>query len=98
MMVFHVPNNITAYIKCGSGSACGNIEEVAGFSAWFSCPVCAYRICSGCASVDVPDFANKNKFGVENLLVRQFAQFEIKKPPLKETQDGDSALPGLVPA
>ena len=102
MMVFHVPNNVSSYIKCASTSACEKREPgLAGFSAWYSCPVCAYRICSGCASVDVPDFANKNKFSGENLLVRQFAQFGTegkKQPPLKEIQDGDSALPGLVPA
>ena len=101
MMVFHVPNNVSSYIKCGSESACDQREDTAGFAAWYSCPVCAYRICSGCAAVDVPDFANKNKFSVENLLVRQFAQFGTegkKQPPLKETQEGDSALPGLVPA
>ena len=100
-MVFHVPNNVSSYIKCGSESACELREDVAGFAAWYSCPVCAYRICSGCASVDVPDFANKNKSTVENLLAKQFAQFgtqQRKKPPPNETQDGGSALPGLVPA
>ena len=100
MMVFHVPNNVSAYIKCGSTSACEKREPgMAGFSAWYSCPVCAYRICSGCASVDVPDFANKNKFSVENLLVTQFAQFgtqQKKKPPVKEKHDGHSPLPGQV--
>ena len=96
MMVFHVPTNVSAYIKCGSESACDLREDTAGFAAWYSCPVCAYRICTGCASVDVPDFANKNKFTVENLLVKQFKQFG--KPPVKETQDTESALPGSVPA
>ena len=101
MMNFHVPKNVSSYIKCGSESACELREDTAGFSAWYSCPVCAYRICSGCASVDVPDFANKNEFSVENLLVKQFGQFGAqgkKKAPMKETQDGDSPLPGLVPA
>ena len=99
MMLFHVPNNVSSYIKCGSESACKLREDTAGFAAWFSCPVCAYRICSGCASVDVPDFANKDKFSVENLLSSQFAQFgskEKNKPPVKETQDGNSPLPGQV--
>ena len=101
MMKFHVPDNVSSYIKCSSQSNCKEKDCVAGFAAWYSCPVCAYRICSGCASVDVPDFANKNKFSVENLLVTQFAQFgtqQKKKPPVKETQDAESALPGLVPS
>ena len=100
MMKFHVPNNVSSYIKCGSESACKEKDMVAGFAAWYSCPVCAYRICSGCAAVDVPDFVdNKNKFSVENLLTKQFAQFgtEGKKPPtMKETQGGHSPLPGQV--
>ena len=99
MMVFHVPNNVSSYIKCGSESACDLREDTAGFAAWYSCPVCAYRICTGCASVDVPDFANKDKFSVENLLSSQFAQFatkEKKKPPVKEKHDGHSPLPGQV--
>ena len=99
MMVFHVPTNVSSYIKCGSESACELREDTAGFSAWYSCPVCAYRICSGCASVDVPDLVDKNKFSVENLLSKQFSQFETqkkKKLPLKETQDGHSPLPGQV--
>ena len=99
MMKFHVPDNVSSYIKCSSQSACEKKDLVAGFAAWFSCPVCAYRICSGCASVDVPDFANKDKFSVENLLSSQFAQFGTKeknKPPVKETQDGNSPLPGQV--
>merc|ERR1739848_77269 len=81
MMVFHVPDNVSSYIKCGSQSNCKEKDLVAGFAAWYSCPVCAYRICSGCASVDVPDFANKNKdkFSVENLLSSQFAQFATKE-------------------
>ena len=87
MMVFHVPDNVCSDIKCGSESACDQAEDTGGFAAWYSCPVCAYRICSGCASGDI--------------LIRQFAQFgteEKKKTPLKETQDGDSAIPGLVTA
>ena len=97
MMKFHVPNNVSSYIKCSSESACKEKDVVAGFAAWYSCPVCAYRICSGCASVDVPDFANKNKSSVENLLVQQFAKFgapQEKKP----SNNGDSSLPGSVPA
>ena len=43
MMVFHVPTNVSAYIKCGSESACDKRDVMAGFSAWYSCPVCAYR-------------------------------------------------------
>ena len=99
MMNFHVPQNVSSYIKCSSQSACNEKEVVGGFSAWYSCPVCAYRICSGCAAVDVPDFVDKDKFTVENLLTKQFAQFgpqEKKKPPMKESQDGQSPLPGQV--
>ena len=88
MMVFHVPTNVSSYIKCGSESACELREATAGFSAWYSCPVCAYRICSGCVSVDVPDFANKNKFSVVRLFARCGTQ-ENKKSPLN--LDGDPA-------
>ena len=99
MMLFHVPNNVSSYIKCGSESACHKKELVAGFAAWYSCPVCAYRICSGCASVDIPNYANKDKFSFENLLVKQFAQTgpNTKKKSRKETHDGSSPLPGQVP-
>ena len=79
MMLFHVPNNISSFIKCGSESACDKKDLVAGFAAWYSCPVCAYRICSGCASVDVPGFNDKSKFSFENLLVKQFAQQGAKE-------------------
>ena len=72
MMLFHVPQNVSSFIQCGSKSACDQRTDIAGFAAWFSCPVCAYRICSGCASVDVPDYANKDKFRIENLLIGQF--------------------------
>ena len=33
-----------------------------------------FRICSGCASVDVPDYKDKDKFKMENLLIGQFMQ------------------------
>ena len=86
-MKFHVPDNVASFIKCSSESACDQREVVGGFAAWYSCPVCAYRICSGCASVDIPDFANidKNKFSVENLLTKQFAQLGQRemKPAVK---------------
>ena len=72
MMLFHVPQNVSSFIQCGSKSACDQRSDIAGFAAWFSCPVCAYRICSGCASVDVPDFANKDMNTVEMLFARQF--------------------------
>ena len=94
MMNFHVPNNVSSYIKCGSESACEVREDVAGFAAWYSCPVCAYRICSGCASVDVPDFANKDKNSAENMLIRQFANFGKNTKKNTETHSGESPLPG----
>ena len=31
-----------------------------------------FRICSGCASVDVPDYKDKDKFKMENMLIGQF--------------------------
>ena len=85
MMNFHVPTNVSSYIRCGSESACGLREDTAGFAAWYSCPVCAYRICSGCASVDIPGFVDKDKFSVENLLTKQFAQLGQRdmKPAVK---------------
>lgn len=46
MMKFHVPNNVSSYIKCSSESACKEKDVVAGFAAWYSCPVCAYRTVS----------------------------------------------------
>ena len=68
--------------------------DIAGFAAWYSCPVCAYRICSGCASSDVPDFANKDKSSVENMLIRQFANFGKNTKNNTETHSGESPLPG----
>ena len=95
MMVFHVPNNVSSYIKCGSTSACDKREPgLAGFSAWYSCPVCAYRICTGCASVDVPDFANRQTGTVEDLLTRQFRNFG--KNNVKVNPDEENAIPGQV--
>ena len=98
MMVFHVPNNITAYIKCGSESACEKREVMAGFSAWFSCPVCAYRACSGCASVDTPGFHERNKMTLENLLARQFTNVgkNLKVKPSPQTADEENVLPGQI--
>lgn len=96
MMVFHVPNNVSAYIKCGSRSACYKREAgVGGFSAWFSCPVCAYRICTGCASVDIPDFADRNRGTVEDLLTRQFRNFG-KDVKVRASADEENVLPGQV--
>ena len=75
MMLFHVPANVSAYIKCTSESACKEKDVVAGFAVWYSCPVCAYRICWNCASVVVADIANRDKFSLENLIVKQFSRF-----------------------
>ena len=75
MMNFHVPNNVSSYIKCSSESACTEKDVVAGFAAWYSCPVCAYRICSGCASLVVPNMADSHKFTLENLFLKQFSRF-----------------------
>ena len=58
--------------------------------------MCAYRICSGCASVDVPDYANKDKFKLENLLLGQFIKTGQQKK-IPETHSGVSPLPGQVP-
>ena len=99
MMLFHVPQNVSSFIQCGSKSACEKRTDIAGFAAWYSCPVCAYRICSGCASVDVPDYANKDKNSVESILAKQFANFgkvQKKSAPV-ETHSGDSPIPGQVP-
>ena len=95
-MLFHVPQNVSSYIQCGSKSACEKRTDIAGFAAWYSCPVCAYRICSGCASVDIPDFANKDKNSVENLLARQFVNFGSNKKKNISVETGDSQLPGQV--
>ena len=43
MMLFHVPRNVSAYIQCGSKTACDKKEHLGDFAAWHSCPVCAYR-------------------------------------------------------
>ena len=43
MMLFHVPSNVSSFINCGSKSSCENQEVMGGFTAWYSCPVCAYR-------------------------------------------------------
>ena len=97
MMLFHVPQNVSSFIQCGSKSACDQRTDVAGFAAWFSCPVCAYRICSGCASVDIHDFANKDKNTVEMLFARQFVNFDKRKKTPVETHSEDSPMPGQVP-
>jgi len=96
MMLFHVPSNVSSFINCGSKSACDKQEVLGGFTAWYSCPVCAYRICSGCASVDVPDYANKDKNPLENLLIGQFMKIGAPKK-VPETHSGVSPLPGQVP-
>ena len=45
-----------------------------------------FRICSGCASVDVPDYKDKDKFKMENLLIGQFMQHITAGPKVKETK------------
>ena len=52
-----------------------DISNVSGFAEWFSCPVCAFRICSGCASVDIPDYSNKERNTLESILVRQIVRY-----------------------
>ena len=96
MMLFNVPQNVSSFIQCSSKSACEKRTDIAGFAAWYSCPVCAYRICSGCASVDIPDFANKDKNSVENLLARQFVNFGSNKKKNISVETGDPQLPGQV--
>ena len=52
--------------------------EMSDMRATRGCPVCAYRVCSGCASVDIPNTANDNKNNVdtvEALFARQFKSF-----------------------
>ena len=84
MMLFHVPDNVSSYIKCSSESACKEKDLVAGFAAWYSCPVCAYRICAGCASVVVAD-DKANKFSLENLLIKQFSRVgSLQKNSIRE--------------
>ena len=87
---------MSQYIKCGSESSCDKREAVAGFAAWFSCPVCAYRICSGCAAVDTPGFADRKERTVENLFATQFANFgkDPKVKPRAPTADVENGLPG----
>ena len=97
MMLFHVPSNVSSFINCGSKSACDKQETMGGFTAWYSCPVCAYRICSGCASVDIPDYADKDKFKLENFLAGQFLKKAGLGEKVPETHTGNSPLPGQVP-
>ena len=78
MVLFHVPRNVSSYIMCSSKSACPANEVAAeGFAAWYSCPVCTYRICSGCASLLAPNMAeaDSQKFTLENLFKKQFSRF-----------------------
>ena len=88
MMLFHVPTNVSAYIKCGSKSDCR--EETGSFAAWYSCPVCAYRICAPCAEVSYPDFPNPNLKTVENLLSKQFRKVgkDIKEKEKGKDEEG----------
>ena len=44
-----------------------------------------FRICSGCASVDVPDYKDKDKFKMENLLIGQFMQHITAGPTVSRT-------------
>ena len=99
MMLFHVPQNVSTYIQCGSRSACGKRTDVTGFALWFSCPVCAYRICAGCASVDIPDYADRDKNTLESILVRQFKRYwtNQKRPSKVETfQEESPGIPGQL--
>ena len=86
MLMFHVPSNVSDYIKCTSSqSVCKEKEEeeVAGLTAWYSCPVCPYRICSGCASLVIPHLAHTDKFTLENLFIKQFSRFSSPLQKLK---------------
>ena len=83
MMMFHVPANVSTYIKCGDGKHCNKEGEAEGsFAAWYSCPVCSYRICESCAEWATPDIRNPYpERTVENLFTRQFRKVgeEIKE-------------------
>ena len=87
MMMFHVPAIVSSFIMCSSESACREKDVVAGFAVWYSCPVCTYRICWNCASVVLADIANRDKFSLENLIVKQFSRFgslQKEKHPTRE--------------
>ena len=91
-MLFHVPSNVSSFINCASKSACDKQDVMGGFAAWYSCPVCAYRICSGCASLDIPGFADKKKFKLENYMTLQFLKRAgvSSKPKAPEVYQRDS--------
>ena len=59
----------------------------------YSCPVCSYRICSGCAALDVADSASRDKNSLEILLARQFVNFGKN---MKGNSPVESSLPGQV--
>ena len=54
-----------------------------------------YRICSGCAAVDVPGVQDSSKKTVENLLASQFRN-QMKVKPTGQTPDVENALPGQI--
>ena len=72
MMLFHVPSNVSAYIKCAYKHYCDQNEKMGAFCAWYSCPVCEYRVCGSCAPHVGAQAQNPNKRTVENLLAYQF--------------------------
>ena len=50
------------------------------------------RICSGCASVDVPDYKNKGKFKMENLLIGRFMKQVTTGPTVTTRSTNDPLL------
>ena len=49
------------------------------------------RICSGCASVDVPDYKDKDKFKMENLLIGQFMKQVTSGPKVTTWSKSDAS-------
>ena len=92
MMLFHVPSNVSCYIKCGARYNCKarDIKETGAFAAWYSCPVCEYRICGPCSYNSYPSFVNPNERTVQNLLRHQFKEVgkEIKQKEKAEEAEG----------
>ena len=108
--MFEVPSKISAYIICSSKIACGgNVDmstSMSGSSIWYSCPVCAYRVCSGCTWTtmetppplyeDIQD--NVSQHSVEDsrsIFKKDDKKIEVDEKN-QEKHSGCSPVPGMV--
>ena len=113
MKMFKVPSNISAYIICSSKIACGGhvdmLPSMSGSSIWYSCPVCAYRVCSRCTWTtmetppplyediqDIQDNVSQNSVEASRTIFEKDDRKTEGYEKNQEKHSGCSPVPGMV--